>query len=614
MKTNLMPLMLIIASVLFAPGHSSAGQKEVTVDHLSQTNTLVRVDGGKHFLLMPIQDSADDAEINVIADGKIDKTIYARLAKSKVDYFVPFDLTPYNGKQVVLDVDFAQGRPVAKDSVVYVCWDKFSLSDNFDTSNKEKYRPLFHHTPEYGWMNDPNGMFYKDGVWHLYYQWNPYGSKWQNMTWGHSTSTDLVNWNHHGAAIEPNGFGAAFSGSSAVDKTGSAGFGKDAVVTMYTTAGKNQTQSLMWSTDNGETFKFYPGSPVITLESEARDPNMFWNEDTKTWTLVLAHALEKEMLIFSSPDMKKWTLTGSFGKGLGAQGGVWECPDLFPLPVEGTNETKWVLLCNINPGGPFGGSATQYFVGDFDGKTFTADTDLNGMIPTKWLDYGKDNYANVSWSDAPNGRRVIMGWMSNWQYANEIPTLQFRSANTLPRDLKLFRGKDGELYVASKPSPEVDSLRDRMTLNEKQLTVGKNTKQIALPEQNNGICEIFMKVQAKGAKTFTLIFSNDKGEQVKMTYSPLTDKLSFDRSQSGQTEFSDDFAAVTAAPVHSAGSTFGLRIFIDTSSMEVFEESGKAVMTNLVFPTTPFSTMTLKAEGGNVKVSDLKVYSLKSTI
>ena len=613
MRTNLRPFLLLIASQLCISGVSGATTDDVKVEHLSKTNTLVRINGEKRYLMLPVQESSDDAEINVLVDGKIDKTIFVRLAKSKVDYSMPFDLSVYEGKNVILDIDMEQSRQSIRDNKSDVCWHYFALSDTFDTENKEKYRPLFHHTPEYGWMNDPNGMFYKDGRWHLYYQWNPYGSKWQNMTWGHSSSDDLINWEHHAAAIEPNGLGAAFSGSSAIDKEGSAGFGNDAVVAMYTTAGKNQTQSLAWSDDNGATFNIFPGNPVITLDSEARDPNMFWNDETKTWTLVLAHALEREMLIFTSPDMKTWTLSGSFGKGLGAQGGVWECPDLFRLPIEGTKSSKWVLLCNINPGGPFGGSGTQYFVGEFDGKTFKADTDVNGVVPTKWLDYGKDNYANVSWSDAPDGRRVILGWMSNWQYANEVPTKQFRSANTLPRDLSLFKANDGELYVASRPSKGVENLRGDLQQQMSQITVSQTPRTLDLPSENKGICEITMKVEAKGAKTFTLLFSNKKGEQVKMTYSPATDKLSFDRTESGLLEFSDDFPSVTVAQMHSVNSVFGLRIFIDTSSMEVFEESGKAVMTNLVFPTSPYDTLSLYSDGGNVKVSNMKIYSLKTT-
>ena len=420
---------------LLCQGALAADSSGIKVEHLGTNNTLVRVEGDSRYLMIPVQEAYDDATVNVVVDGKLERTVYVRLAKSKVDYAVPFDLSPYKGKNVVLNIVTTQSRSTVREASEDACWSNFALADSISTANVEKYRPAYHHTPLYGWMNDPNGMFYKDGEWHLYYQWNPYGSKWQNMTWGHSSSSDLINWTSHPAAIEPNGLGSVFSGSSTIDTENSAGFGKDAVVAMYTSAGASQVQSLAWSTDNGETFNIYGGNPVLTLDSEARDPNMFWNPDTKLWTLVLAHALDHEMLIFTSPDMKEWTLQSSFGKGEGAQGGVWECPDLFELPVDGGQNKKWVLICNINPGGPFGGSSIQYFTGDFDGKNFKADTDASGKVPTKWLDYGKDNYALVSWSDAPQGRRTVIGWMSNWQYAAEVPSKQFRSANTLAPSL-----------------------------------------------------------------------------------------------------------------------------------------------------------------------------------
>lgn len=582
----------------------------VKVEHLGTNNTLVRIDSTANYLLMPVQESYDDATVNVLVDGKLDRTIYVRLAKSKVDYSVPFDLTPYKGHDVVLNIVTSQNRSTVREAKEDACWNNFQLTDVFDETNQEKYRPAYHHTPKYGWMNDPNGMFYKDGEWHMYYQWNPYGSKWQNMTWGHSSSKDLVNWEHHPAAIEPNGLGSVFSGSSAIDTENSAGFGKDAVVAMYTSAGVSQIQSLAYSHDNGETFTIYPGNPVITLESEARDPNMFWNPETKQWTLVLAHALDREMLIFTSPDMKEWTLQSSFGKGLGAQDGVWECPDLFELPVDGTDMKKWVLFCNINPGGPFGGSGIQYFIGDFDGNTFKADTDANGNVPTKWLDCGKDNYAIVSWSDAPSNRRTAIGWMSNWQYAAEVPTNQFRSANTLPREISLFKGSDDQIYAASTPSPELNALRGKLTTNVKSANLNRKGKTFALPVENDGICEILMDIEPGKACSLSLTFSNEKGEKSVLTYAPNYETLSFDRRESGIVDFSQDFPAITVTPTFNEGETLPLRIYIDRASMEVFANNGKGVMTNLVFPTTPYTSMTINTDGGSAKVKNVKIYTI----
>ena len=586
--------------------------KGVRVEHLGTNNTLVRVTEQGKYLLLPVQDAGEEATIHVLANGKEERSIVVRLASQKVDHYVPLDLTPYQGKHVVLNVVTPQGRSTVREAQQDACWKHITISNTFDTANREKYRPAYHHTPLYGWMNDPNGMVYKDGVWHLCYQWNPFGSKWQNMTWGHSSSRDLIHWEHHEPTLLPDGLGTIFSGSSAVDVANSAGFGKDAVVTLYTSAATSQIQSLAYSTDGGYKFSTYEGNPVLPFESEARDPNMWWNNETKLWTLVLAHALEHEMLIFTSPDLKQWTLQSSFGKGLGAQDGVWECPDLFELPVANTNVKKWVLVCNINPGGPFGGSATQYFVGDFDGKTFKVDVDAEGNVPTKWMDFGKDHYATVSWSDAPDGRRTVIGWMSNWQYATEVPTLQYRSANTLPREMGLFEEK-GQYYVSSTPSPELTALRGDLTHQAKRVSVSNKPHNITLPRENDGICEILMEVDARGADSLVMTFSNKAKEEVKLIYHVYKSELSFDRTRSGLVDFSQDFPAVTVAPTFSSKGKVKLRLFIDRSSMELFEQDGRFAMTNLVFPTSPYTTLSLESAGGKAKVTNLQVYSIQPT-
>ena len=583
----------------------------VEVNHLGVNNTIVRINGDGKYLMLPVQESNDDARIVVLVDGNIDRTVNVRLAKSKVDYFVPLDLTSYNGHDVLLNVITTQNRSNIREAKDDACWKNLSLTDTFDISNREKYRPAYHHTPLYGWMNDPNGMFYKDGVWHLYYQWNPYGSKWQNMTWGHSSSTDLVNWNHHPAAIEANGLGAVFSGSSVVDTENTAGFGKNAVVALYTSADLSQIQSIAHSVDHGHTFEIYPGNPVITLESEARDPNMFWDTANNRWVLSLAHALDHEMLFFTSPDLKNWTLQSAFGKGKGAQDGVWECPDLFKLKVDGTDEEKWVLVCNINPGGPFGGSATQYFVGDFDGTAFKADTDADGNIPTKWMDYGKDHYATVSWSGAPDNRRTLIGWMSNWQYAAEVPTLQYRSANTLPREAGLFKNADGQIYMSSAPSPELVNLRDKEIVKVNNKSAGRKKRVFSLPVSNDGVCEILLDLDCRRADSVDIRIANNADESVTLRYNSSDHSLSFDRRHSGIVDFSQDFPAVTVAPTFENDKKISLRIFIDKSSMEVFGNNGKFVMTNLVFPTTPYTTLSLSADNGKAKINNLKIYTIK---
>ena len=603
---------LIITTAAVSAQPAAAATPGLQVEILGVNNTLVRVTEPGKYILLPVQESNEDARINVLVDGKVEKTLNVRLAKSKVDYTVPFNIERYKGHNVVLSVITKQDRASVREAKDDACWSAIAVADTFDTTNREKFRPAYHHTPLYGWMNDPNGMVYKDGIWHLCYQWNPYGSKWQNLSWGQSTSRDLIHWDHQSdAVLEPDGLGMIFSGSSAIDPTGSAGFGKDAVVALYTSADASQIQSLASSPDGGYTYTPYPGNPVLTLSSEARDPNMFWDAKNNRWVLTLAHALDREMLFFTSPDLKTWTLESSFGKGLGAQDGVWECPDLFELEVDGEGTKKWVLLCNINPGGPFGGSATQYFVGDFDGKKFTVDTLADGTVPTKWMDYGKDHYATVSFSDAPDNRRTVIGWMSNWQYAAEVPTTQFRSANTLPRDVALFRAPDGQLYMSSKPSPEVAGLRGKLALNVRGTSVGKTTKTYALPTANNGICEIVADFDTKKCKTFDIVLKNNADEKVVMSYDAKAHTMSFDRTQSGIVDFSRDFPSVTVAPTYQDDNKISLQIFVDRSSIELFGDNGRFVMTNLVFPNKPYSTIEVSARGGKARLENLKVYSIK---
>lgn len=606
---------LMMALLCLGPSVVQAQERQgVKVEFLGTNNTMIRITGEGKYLMLPIQDNGEEATLNLLVDGKQEKNFTARLAKNKVDYMVPLDLSSYRGKHIILNVISNQSRATVREAQGDACWKNIALSDTFDISNREKFRPAFHHTPDYGWMNDPNGMVYADSLWHLCYQWNPYGSKWANMTWGHATSRDLIHWERQEPTILPDGLGMIFSGSSAIDHQNSAGFGKDAIVTLYTSAAASQMQSLAYSTDGGNTFTKYPGNPVITMETEARDPNMFWDEAHQQWVMLLAHALEKEMLIYTSPDLKQWTLASRFGKGMGAQGGVWECPDLFELPVSGStgNEKKWALVCNLNPGGPFGGSATQYFIGDFDGTTFKADTDTTGTIPTKWMDYGKDHYAAVSWSDAPNNRRTVIGWMSNWQYAAEVPTLQYRSANTLPREMGIFKDTDGQYYLSSTPSPELEALRSGLHHQSRRFSLGKADKTISLPTQNDGICEILLDIEARKGQVLTLTLANKAGERVVLTYDSDKETLAFDRTQSGIVNFSQDFPAVTVAPTHRHDGKLSLRIFVDRSSIEVFEKEGRLAMTNLVFPNSPYTELSLKCSKGKAKISNLKVYSLNT--
>ena len=580
---------------------SYATDSPIKVSDLVNEQNIVSIQQPKKYLLLPVQDNAPESKVYVVSDNQTaSPAMNIRLARESVDYYVPIDLSAYPEKGLAIDI---QGLPQNA-----ICWEHIQLSDTYDMNNREKFRPLYHHTPAYGWMNDPNGMFYKDGVYHLYFQHNPYGSTWGNMTWGHSTSRDLVNWEFQGDPLLPDVWGTIFSGSCVVDYENTAGFGRGAVIAFYTSAkstawGDSQSQSLAYSLDNGKTFTKYVGNPILTSqERDFRDPKVFWYAPDKHWVMILA--VGQEMQIFSSKNLKEWKKESSFGAKQGAHGGVWECPDLVQLPVEGSKEKKWVLICNLNPGGPFGGSAAQYFVGTFDGKKFTNESPTQ----TKWLDWGKDNYATVTWSNAPDGRCIALGWMSNWQYQAVLPTSQYRGSNTLARDLTLYK-ENGDYFLKSAPSPEIESLRGEK-VSVPSFKVSDTYEINSLLEHNDGAYEIEMTIKNSGASKIVFSLLNAKDEKIYMYYNVPQKQFVMDRSESGLTDFSKDFPAVTVAPV---GDTdiIRIRLFIDKSSIEVFGEDGKYVMTNRVFPNAPYNRLQFESVRGNFTVKSLNVYKLK---
>ena len=584
---------------------------------LSDRHAMLRINAQSRYLLLPIQEREEIANISILVNGKQVKSLNAKLAVDKVDYYVPVDLTalptanlsPLSSlpSPLLLDITFHGDRRTTGAIKGYVCWKEMQQSNTFDTTNREQFRPVYHHTPLYGWMNDPNGMVYQDGVWHLFYQYNPFGSQWENMNWGHSTSRDLIHWEAQPIALEPDALGSIFSGSCVIDKDNTAGFGAGAMIAMYTSAGQNQSQSIAYSTDGGKTFTTYAGNPVITQDApDFRDPKVFWFEQTKRWIVVLA--VGQEVQFYSSPNLKDWTYESSFGREYGNHDGVWECPDLLPMTLNAklSNSTskKWVLLLNINPGGPFGGSATQYFVGQFDGHKFTCE---DAPSETKWMDYGKDHYATVTFSNAPDNRTVAIAWMSNWQYANQVPTQQFRSANSIPRDLHLMQ-LDGETYLVSTPSKEMLDMRGKAV--KKGSASNKVVKNLL--KQNDGAYEITatLDMQKDGQAQVTLF--NNKGEEAVIGFDTAKKEYYFDRTKSGQTNFSDDFASVTRAPLPDAD-TYQLRIFVDKASIEVFIDpgfghSGVFPMTSLVFPNEPYNNLRVSGRG---KLQDITVYPLK---
>ncbi len=453
----------------------------------------------------------------------------------------------------------------------------------------EPFRSVYHHSPSQNWMNDPNGMFYDDvtHLWHLYYQHNPFGTTWGPMHWAHAVSPDLIHWEQKGIAIAPDSIGTIFSGSAVIDRYSTAGFGENVVVAIYTQSEIcGQHQSIAYSQDGGMTFTKYEGNPVLMGDiADFRDPKVFWDEQTNRWVMILA--CQQEVRFYSSVNLREWQYESSFGATYGGHGGVWECPDLIKMPLESEQMINgkmaselWVLLLNINPGGLFGGSATQYFVGEWDGTTFTCFDEPN---ETKWLDYGKDHYATVTWNNAPDHRIVAIGWMSNWQYANNLPTVAFRSQNTIARDLSLYKDDAGEWRVGVMPSPELLAIK------------GEQTKVLG----DAAIIEL----ELDGKQNAVITLSNEKGEKVVMSLDAHRQTFSMDRTASGDCSFSQDFAAHTTAPLFVHHDTHHITLFIDHCSIEAFGTDGEWAMTNLVFPSEPYNH--IDVQGGKAAIYDI---------
>ena len=599
--------------------------------------TIVKIEKSPQYLILPVEEEKDEAQV-LLDNGKATDTwMDVRLAQGKTDYYVSFKLN--KGRTSVVKILNLKADALALKK------GQMKLSNVWDVTNTDFYRPSYHHTPSYGWMNDPNGMFYKDGVYHLCYQYNPYGSKWGNMHWGHAISRDLIHWKEVEPTIARDPMGHIFSGSAVIDKDGTANYGKDAIVALYTSASdKNgQIQCMAYSTDGGYTFHKYSGNPVLTPFDglkDFRDPKVFWYAPLKKWYMIVS--ADKEMRFYSSPDLKKWTYVSAFGRGYGAQPNQFECPDFFQLPVDGNpNKKKWVMIVNINPGCLFGGSATEYFIGDFDGKNFVCDSKPS---IAKFLDYGKDHYATVTFSGVQD-RVLGIAWMSNWQYANVTPIRQYRGANTLPREFKLFTGKDGQIYMSSNVVPEVAGLRKTFKrLPDLVITQGKDSKNLSSSKEN--AFEIEMDVTPGEAAKTGFILYNEKGEKVNIYFDMKAGRLVMDRTESGKTKFGEkaeahkiekefdlhehreikesfrklnsvnyknDFALGTWAPLSLCDSkTYHLDVFVDKCSIEIFVNGGRIAMTNLVFPTQPYTSVKFYSDGNkaayrNIKVSELKL-------
>ena len=611
---------ILALAVSYGLTYCHTTKSKLTLEQKSDSLTVIHITNPTNYILLPIEEEAAESQVLLDTGEATDTDMDIRLAQTQVDYFVPFAL-PTGVKTATVCV-----RNKSKDAL---CWKEIKLSDTFDTANTEKFRPVYHHTPLYGWMNDANGLVYKDGEYHLYFQYNPYGSKWGNMHWGHSVSKDLVHWEHLAPAIARDTLGHIFSGSSIVDQENVAGYGAGNILAFYTSASdKNgQIQCLAFSKDNGRTFTKYEKNPILCPADglrDFRDPKVFRYEPEDKWVMIVS--ADKEMRFYDSKNLKDWNYMSSFGEGYGVQPCQFECPDMVELPVDGDlNRKKWALIVNVNPGCYFGGSATQYFTGNFDGKKFSCDSQPN---VTKWLDWGKDHYATVCFSNTGE-RTIAVPWMSNWQYCNIVPTKQFRSANALPRELSLYT-QDGEIYLSAVPVPEIKTLRKE----KKEIpafTVANDYHIDSLLADNDGAYELALEITVGEAEIMGFNLFNDKGEKVDIYFNLPEKRLVMDRTKSGIVDFGkksvsheievhdrrkttsinyiDDFALATWAPIKKENK-YTLDVFVDKCSVEIFLNGGKVAMTNLIFPSEPYNRMCFYSKGGSFQVDSFKAYRL----
>lgn len=472
------------------------------------------------------------------------------------------------------------------------------------TVGDDTYRPDYHFTPQANWMNDPNGMVYYEGEYHLFFQYNPNANVWGPMHWGHAVSTDLVNWEELPIALYPDDLGTIFSGSAVVDHNNSTGFKtgeEDVLVAIFTHHNTNtgeQYQSLAYSNDKGRTWNKYEGNPVLENEEKVdfRDPKVIWHEETHRWIMVVAAG--QEIMFYSSPDLKSWEYLQSFGQGIGAHGGVWECPDLFIVQND-KGEEKWALLVSINPGAPNGGSGTQYFLGSFDGHTFETTQEK-----TLWLDYGTDNYAGVTWSNEPQNRNLFIGWMSNWRYAQDVPTAAWRSAMTLPRNLYL--SADGK-ELNSTPAEELEAL---LVPNPAETGSGSEVEIRDSEVLRSGQFRLTAVLDFSEINSSEIRWGNQTSGVV-IEYDKAAQEFLINRSDAGFNFNSLNNNRIRVPYGLPENNELELEIWTDKSSVEIFVNDGERAITFLIYPNTPFSDLDITANTGADFIKTLEISPLK---
>lgn len=476
-------------------------------------------------------------------------------------------------------------------------------------------RPHFHFTPAHGWLNDPNGLLFYAGEFHLFYQYHPDNTLWGPMHWGHAVSTDLVNWQHLPIALFPDDLGYIFSGSGVIDWHNTAGFGAEAMVLFFTHHHPDtlaQSQSLAYSLDKGRSWTKYADNPIIPTPHELqnfRDPKVFWyadGADDGHWVMLVA--TDDAILFYTSTNLLAWEANGRFGSGYGATDGVWETPDLFKLPVGDSADTRWVLSVGVGAGAPAGGSGTQYFVGHFDGKTFTSDHPRETVL---WVDFGADFYAAQSWSDTPNGRCLWLAWLNNWQYARDIPAATWRGAMSVPREVHLLETAVG-IRLVQKPIPELEQLR---STHHQWHNLTLHPKKSFIPTVTGNTLEIIAEfiITAKADRFGLRVLAGD-GAFTTIGYEPTSGVLFTDRSRSGQVDFHQDFARHHQADLPLPENSLRLHIFVDCSMIEVFADNGRVCFSERVFPAGSSTGLAFFADGRAVTLKHLEIFELRTAV
>lgn len=482
---------------------------------------------------------------------------------------------------------------------------------------KEMYRPEFHFSPKQNWMNDPNGMVYFKGEYHLFFQYHPDGTEWGPMHWGHAISEDLIHWEEMPIALYPDEHGVIFSGCAVVDWNNTTGFFEDepGLVAIYTNTDQypgsdrsRQRQSIAFSKDQGRSWLKYEGNPVLVDESitDFRDPKVFWHQETKKWVMVLA--TEQSITLYTSDNLLEWERASEFGATAGSHDGVWECPDLFSLPLDGdeTNQ-KWVMIVSIGDNPQYKeGSRTQYFIGEFDGETFINDHSDDTIL---WLDHGRDNYAGVSWSDIPiqDGRRMYIGWMSNWRYANQVPTSVWRSSMTIPRELSL-KTVHNEVRLMQQPVRELETIKESVTEHKQKVIMENDVIKQSIPP----LCELHLKMDLEETAQFELTFHHSREENTTISYDSNHELLSLNREESGNSQFSDSFSTIQSAELQTEEGNLELKILLDRASVELFANSGEVTMTSLIFPEELAQEISLASKEGKIVLKHFTITELAS--